>query len=126
MATKKPARRTRGAVTKKRTHSKRTAKGSRKSAAKKKWSQSVTEQSNALDLEQNVFKKKGPKKIARSLKRSAEHSKRKKSGSYQSAMSMLNFYINRAGKGLTKKDKQPLEKAKSELRKLFHREEGGK
>jgi len=122
MSTKKPIRRARLA-TKKRTHSKRTAK---KPVSKKKWSQSVTEHSNALDLEQNVFKKKDPKKIARSLKRSADHSKRKKSGSYQSAMSMLNFYINRAGKGLTKKDKQPLEKAKYELRKLFHREESGK
>jgi hypothetical protein len=123
MATKKPVRRAGGLATKKRTHSKRTAK---KSVPKKKWSQSVTEHSNALDLEQNVFKKKDPKKIARSLKRSADYSKRKKSGSYQSAMSMLNFYINRAGKGLTKKDKQPLEKAKGELRKLFHREESGK
>ena len=125
MAIRNPIRRTGGAPTKKRTHSKRTAKKSRK-PAQKKWSRNVTEHSNALDLEQNVFKKKDPKRIARSLKRSAEHSKRKKSGSYQSAMSMLNFYINRAGKDLTKKDKQPLEKAKSELRKLFHREEGGK
>jgi len=56
------------------------------------------------------------------LKRSAEHSKRKKSGPYQSAMSMLNFYINRAGKNLTRIEKQPLEKAKNELRKLFHKE----
>jgi hypothetical protein len=76
-----------------------------------------------LDLEGGVFKKKDPKKIAESLKRSAEQSKRKKAGSYQSAMSMLNFYINRAGKSLTKKEKQPLERAKGELRKLFHRDE---
>jgi hypothetical protein len=94
-----------------------------KSTPKKKWSRNVTEHSNALDLEQNVFKKKDPKKIAHSLKRSAENSKRKKSGSYQSAMSMLNFYINRGGKNLTKKEKAPLEKAKRELRKLFHRED---
>lgn len=90
---------------------------------KRKWSRNVTNHSNALDLEGGVFKKKDPKKIAQSLKRSAEHSKRKKSGPYQSAMSMLNFYINRAGKGLSKKQKEPLEKAKGELRKLFHREE---
>jgi len=83
----------------------------------------VTEHSNALDLEQGVFKKKDPKKIAQSLKRSAEHSKRKKSGPYQSAMSMLNFYINRAGQGLSKRQKQPLERAKTELRKLFHKKE---
>ena len=107
------------AASKKRT-SKRPTK---KSAPKKKWSGRVTKHSNALDLERDVFKKKDPKKIAQSLKRSAEHSKRKKSGPYQSAMSMLNFYINRAGKNLTKKEKQPLEKAKDELRKLFHKEE---
>jgi len=123
MTTKKPGRRTSGTATKKRTASKRATK---KAAPKKKWSQEITEHSNALDLEQNVFKKKDPKKVALSLKRSAVHSKRKKSGSYPSAMSMLNFYINRAGKGLTKKDKQPLEKAKSELRKLFHREDSSK
>jgi hypothetical protein len=106
MATKKPS-------TRKRT----------KSPRRKQWSGTVTKHSNALDLEQGVFKNKNPKKIAQSLKRSAEHSKRKKSGSYQSAMSMLNFYINRGGKNLTQKEKEPLEKAKSELRKLFHRDE---
>jgi Protein of unknown function (DUF3175) len=93
------------------------------STQKGKWSRNVTEHSSALDLEGGVFKKKDPKKIAQSLKRSAEHSKRKKSGPYQSAMSMLNFYINRAGEGLSKKQKEPLEKAKGELRKLFHRGE---
>lgn len=113
MATKKPA-------TRKRTSTNSSVK---KPAPIKKWSQQVTEHSNALDLENRVFKKNDPKKIAQSLKRSAERSKRKKSGSYQSAMSMLNFYINRAGKGLSKKQKAPLEKAKGELRKLFHREQ---
>jgi hypothetical protein len=102
---------------------KRVTKRSTKQLAKKKWSGAVTRHSNALDLERDVFKKKDPKKIARSLKRSAEHSNRKKSGPYQSAMSMLNFYINRAGKNLTSKEKQPLEKAKTELRKLFHKKE---
>jgi pyridoxal biosynthesis lyase PdxS len=78
--------------------------------------------SDALDLESGVFKSKDPKKIARSLKRSAERSKRRKGTPLQSAMSMLNFYINRAGKHLTAKEKQPLEKAKPELRKLFGRD----
>jgi len=110
--TKRPAR--------KKTSSKRTK---RTSNSNRKWSSNVTKHSNALDLEGGVFKKKDPKKIAESLKRSAEHSKRKKSGPYQSAMSMLNFYINRAGNGLSKEQKEPLEKAKGELRKLFHREE---
>src|SRR5215510_9112533 len=100
-----------------------TAKRTTKRSAKKKWSANVTKHSNALDLERSVFKNKSPKKIAESLKHSAEHSKRKKSGPYQSAMSMLNFYINRAGKNLKTKEKQPLEKAKSELRKLFHKQE---
>jgi len=102
---------------------KRTSKRSiKKASPAEKWSGKVTKYSNALDLEGEVFKKKDPKKIAESLKRSAEHSKRKESGPYQSAMSMLNFYINRAGKNLTRIEKQPLEKAKNELRKLFHKE----
>ena len=110
---------TRKTATKKRIPSRR--KG-RKSTPKKKWSGRVTKHSNALDLEGGVFKKKDSKKIAQSLKRSAEHSKRRKAGPYQSAMSMLNFYINRAGKGLSRKQKEPLEKAKDELRKLFHKD----
>lgn len=95
----------------------------RKSAPKKKWSRRVMQTSDALDLVSGVFKSKDPKKIARSLKRSAEKSKRKKGTPFQSAMSMLNFYINRAGKNFTAKEKQPLEKAKQELRVLFGREE---
>ena len=101
----------------------RATRPARKASPKTKWSGEVTKHSNALDLETDVFKKSNPKKIALSLRRSAEHSTRKKSGPYQSAMSMLNFYINRAGRNLTKKEKQPLEKAKDELRKLFHREQ---
>jgi hypothetical protein len=85
----------------------------------RKWSATVTKKSNALDLEQSIFRSKSAKKIAGSLKASAEKSKRKKGTPFQSAMSMLNFYINRAGKNLTKKEKQPLEKAKDELRKLY-------
>lgn len=87
----------------------------------KRWSQDVTENSNALDLEKGVFTLKDPKKIASSLKRSAEHSKRRKSDPYRSAMSMLTFYINRAGKDLSHTQRDRLEKAKDELRKAFHR-----
>ena len=68
----------------------------------KRWSQHVTETSNALDLEHGVFSKQDPRAIARSLKRSAERIRRRKSDSYRSAMSMLTFYINRAGKKLPK------------------------
>jgi hypothetical protein len=88
---------------------------------KKKWSQSVTKHSNALDLEDSVFTKDDPKTIAQSLKRSAERSKRRKGTPYQSAMSMLTFYINRAGKDLPKKQLHTLECAKEELRDLFGR-----
>jgi len=94
----------------------------RKSAAKsRRWSQRVTEQSNALDLEESVFKSTDPHKIALSLKRSAERSKRRKSAPYRSAMSMLTFYINRAGKGLPRRRLKVLERAKGELRKVFGR-----
>ncbi len=85
----------------------------------KKWSQKVTEESHALVLEEGVFTWKDPQKIARSLKQSALESKQRKGTPLQSAMSMLNFYINRAGKNLDDKQKAVLESAKSELRKLF-------
>jgi len=88
----------------------------------KKWSQDVTEHSNALDLKKDVFTRKDPHSIALSLKHSAEHSRRRKSSPYPSAMSMLTFYINRAGKDLDPKQKSVLEDAKDELRKVFHRE----
>ena len=87
----------------------------------KRWSQEVTEHSNALDLEKGVFTLKDPKRIALSLKRSAEESHRRKSDPYRSAMSMLTFYINRAGKTLSKAEHDRLEKAKDELRKAFDR-----
>jgi hypothetical protein len=87
----------------------------------KRWSQVVTEHSNALDLEKGVFTLKDPKKIALSLKRSAEQSHRRRSDPYRSAMSMLTFYINRAGKTLSKAEHDRLEKAKDELRKAFDR-----
>jgi hypothetical protein len=91
-------------------------------AAAKRWSQAVTANSNALDLDQGVFALKSPAAIAKSLKRSADRSRRRKSTPYQSAMSMLNFYINRAGKSLPEKRLHLLEKAKDELRKLYGKE----
>jgi hypothetical protein len=90
-------------------------------AEPRKWSQDVTEHSDALDLQKDVFTRDDPRSIAQSLKRSAEHSKRRKGTPFQSAMSMLTFYINRAGKGLPKGQKDTLEKAKDELRILFHK-----
>ena len=87
--------------------------------AAKKWSQDVTDHSNALDLDRDVFTWSDPKRIAASLKRSAEYSHRRKGSPYQSAMSMLTFYINRAGHGLDATQKKVLEKAKDELRAAF-------
>ena len=95
-----------------------TAKGGRS-----KWSAEVTERSDALDLEAGVFKLRSAAAIARSLKHSAERSRRRKSSPYRSAMSMLTFYTNRAGKNLTAAQRRRLEAAKVELRKLFGREE---
>jgi len=89
---------------------------------KKNWSDYVTKHSFALDLEEGVFTWKDPKKIAASLKKSAENSLRRKSPPFASAMSMLNFYINRAGKKLDPEQRKILNQAKFELRKLFGRE----
>ena len=86
---------------------------------KKYWSNKITRESNALDLEQGVFKFKDPGRIASSLKHSAETSVRRKGTPFQSAMSMLNFYINRAGKNLSVGQKGILERAKKELRIIF-------
>ncbi|MCH4543195.1 hypothetical protein DK867_13980 [Ochrobactrum sp. POC9] len=85
----------------------------------KKWSADVTEHSDALDLEPHVFEQEDPKKIAASLKRSADKSHKRKAEPFRSAMSMLTFYINRAGKNLPEKRKQVLETAKEELRKAY-------
>ena len=90
-----------------------------KKIKKKNWSAEVTKSSFALDLEEGVFTWDDPKKIAASLKTSAENSLRRKASPFQSAMSMLNFYINRAGKNLPQKQKKILEQAKVELRKLY-------
>jgi len=90
-------------------------------AKKQQWSQNVTETSDALDLEEGVFALEDPVEIARSLKRSADKSQRKKSDPYRSAMSMLTFYINRAGGKLSSRQKERLEQAKDELRELYGR-----
>lgn len=87
----------------------------------KRWSQEVTESSNALDLKSGVFTWDDPREIALSLKWSADSSKRRKIPPFASAMSMLNFYVNRAGKSLPAKQRQVLEKAKDELRELYGR-----
>lgn len=100
----------------------RKAKKPRKTKKTRKWSGRVTRESDALDLKQGVFTAKDPKTIARSLKRSAEASHRRKSSPYRSAMSMLTFYINRGGKDLPARQRAVLEKAKDELRALFHRD----
>ena len=87
----------------------------------RKWSADVAKHSDALDLERDIFKSNDPKKIARSLKTSAERSRRRKAAPYRSAMSMLTFYINRAGKNLSAEELETLEAAKPELRALFGR-----
>ena len=86
-----------------------------------KWSADVAKHSDALDLERDIFKSNDPKKIARSLRASAERSRRRKAEPYRSAMSMLTFYINRAGKNLSTEERETLEAAKPELRALFGR-----
>jgi len=101
-----------------RTTSRRTAR----KATSKRWSQRVTRESDALDLQGGVFKQTSARKIAASLKRSAERSKRRKSGAYRSALSMLTFYINRAGRNLPRTQRDRLQRAKVELKRQFGRE----
>jgi len=93
-----------------------------KRSTPKKWSSNVTKHSNALDLDKDIFKSKSPNKIAHSLENSAEKSTRKKGSAYQSAMSMLNFYINRAGKNLPAKQKAILNEAKDKLKALHEKD----
>lgn len=95
--------------------------GSDSSKNGEKWSQQVTRHSDALDLEEGVFSLDDPREIARSLKKSAEDSDRRKSDPFRSAMSMLTFYINRAGSQLSDSQKERLEQAKDELRELCGR-----
>ncbi len=111
----------------KKTTTRKAAAGKAARPAKKtvnRWSKDVMETSDAMDLERDIFKSTNPKKIALSLKRSAEQSHRRKAEPFQSAMSMLNFYINRGGKNLSASQTKILERAKDELRKAFGREEG--
>ena len=89
---------------------------------KKNWSKKVTETSRALELEEGVFTWSDPRRIARSLKASAEQSKQRKAEPFRSAMSMLVFYINRAGRKLDPEQKKILEQAKQELRHLYQRD----
>jgi hypothetical protein len=95
------------------------SKTPKKPSRTRRWSAEVTRRSDALDLEVDVFKGKDPHRIALSLKRSAERTKRRKGTPYQSAMSRLNFYINRAGRNLPHRRKQILERAKEEWRETF-------
>lgn len=97
------------------------AAGSKRKSTRK-WSAKVMQRSDALDLESGVFKKRSPKQVALSLKRSAESSQRRKSSPFRSAMSMLNFEINRGGKNLSPTQRRVLNQAKVELRKVYHRE----
>jgi hypothetical protein len=100
------------------------SRGKKRKPRVNRWSARVTRESNALDLEAAVFKKKNASEIARSLKRSAEKSERRKTAPFRSAMSMLTFYINRAGKNLPASRTKMLERAKDELRKLYGRPTG--
>ena len=97
-------------------------KTSARKAPPKRWSQRVTRESDALDLRKGVFTRRDPRRIAASLKRSAENSSRRKTGAYRSALSMLTFYINRAGKTLPKTQRDRLQRAKGELKRAFGRE----
>jgi hypothetical protein len=114
----------RNKATSRRTTSRKTSarKASGRKKTTKRWSARVTRESDALDLKGGVFKQTSAKKIASSLKRSAQHSSRRKSGAYRSALSMLTFYINRAGKNLPKTQRTRLERAKVELKREFGRE----
>jgi hypothetical protein len=125
MAARKKAASKRTASHKTSAHKKTSARRRTKTSARKvtkRWSARVTRESDALDLKSGVFKQSSAKKIASSLKRSAERSSRRKSGAYRSAVSMLTFYINRAGKNLPKTQRTRLERAKEELKKEFRRE----
>jgi hypothetical protein len=109
-------------ATRRQTARKQAARRRPRKRAPKRWSQRVTRQSDALDLKHGVFKLTSARKIATSLKRSAESSSRRKSNAYRSALSMLTFYINRAGKNLPKAERARLERAKGELKRQFGRE----
>ena len=119
---RKAARKSAGRATRRWTATKKSSSPKRPSTKSKRWSQRVTKESDALDLKRGVFTLTDPKKIAASLKRSAERSSRRKTGAYRSALSMLTFYINRAGKTLPKTQRDRLQRAKDELKHQFGRE----
>ena len=100
----------------------RTTSRNAASESSSRWSQRVTQESDALDLKAGVFKLRSAKAIAASLKHSAERSSRRKTGAYRSALSMLTFYINRAGRNLPKTDRDRLERARAELKRQFGRD----
>jgi hypothetical protein len=120
-ATRKTARKSARKTARKAGPARRRAPAKRK-ASPKRWSQKVTQESDALDLKRGVFTLHDPKRIAASLKRSAERSSRRKTGAYRSALSMLTFYVNRAGKTLPKTQRERLQRAKAELKRQFGRE----
>jgi hypothetical protein len=120
-AIRKSARKNAGKTTARKASPARRKSSSNK-ASSKRWSQRVTRESDALDLKHGVFTLRDPKRIAASLKRSAERSSRRKAGAYRSALSMLTFYINRAGKTLPKTQRNRLQRAKSELKHQFGRD----
>jgi Protein of unknown function (DUF3175) len=97
------------------------AASNKRAPRRRYWSNDVTRKSDALDLDRGVFTWRDPRRIARSLKQSAEQSRRRKASPYQSAMSMLTFYINRGGHNLPAARKRVLEQAKDELRRLYDR-----
>jgi hypothetical protein len=109
-------------ATRRKPASRKSARGVSKSRSTSRWSARVTRESDALDLAQGLFTRRSPKAIAASLKRSAERSRRRKSDPYRSALSMLTFYINRAGKNLPPARRRTLQRAKTELRRQFGRE----
>jgi Protein of unknown function (DUF3175) len=121
-ARKKTSAISRKALARKNSSARKTSGRRVKTTSSRRWSQRVTRESDALDLKRGVFKLTSAKRIAVSLKRSAESSSRRKSGAYRSALSMLTFYINRAGKNLPKTERDRLERAKGELKRQFGKE----
>jgi hypothetical protein len=121
-ATRKTARKSARKTASRKAGSARRGAPAKRKASPKRWSQKVTQESDALDLKRGVFTLHDPKRIAASLKRSAERSSRRKTGAYRSALSMLTFYVNRAGKTLPKTQRARLERAKVELKRQFGRE----
>jgi hypothetical protein len=110
------------ATSKPKSHSHKAKTAKKPRSAAKRWSAHVTKHSNAIDLKHGVFTWKDPRRIAASLKDSAEHSRRRKADPYRSALSMLTFYVNRAGKNLGAAQKKVLLRAKAELRKAFRKD----